>query len=784
MPLPKRQSSNLPALLTSILGRDQEIAAVVAAFDQQAHRLLTLTGPGGVGKTCLAIAAGRELAEVFPDGVRFVSLAPIRDPELVLPAVGRAVGVRDAGTDTISGQLTSHLQDKRLLLILDNFEHVAEAAPGISELLSTCPLLSVLITSRMRLRLSGEREYPVPPLPLPDFARSHGREGLTGFAAVRLFAERASALELDFALTDENIDAVVEICRRVDGLPLAIELAAGWTKLFPPAALVERLEHRLPLLTGGGRDLPDRQRTIRDSIAWSLDLLSPGEQQLFRGLAVFVGGFTLEAAEVVSEDIVAPAVLDGLSRLLESNLLRREGGQIGETRLAMLETVREFGLEQLHTNGEAMAVQGRHAAYYLALAERAEPELFGPDQVVWLDRLAADHDNLREAFSWLCTPDSADACLRLAGACGQFWYVRGYMREGRKRLHQALELAGGDLSLAKAQALTSAGQLAFQAFDFPAATMAAQEALEAWRATGHRSGEARALLILAMTEECQLRWAPAKTLYEEALGIWRDLGDSFRIGEVICLLGGVAYGLGDLARAREMEYEAAAMFREIGDRRCEGLCSWYLGMFAASHGQWVDAAHRYRESLRGLVEARDASFLAKPMIGLAGVAGACGVPKTAAKLLGAADGLLERIGATLTPFDVPAYELATKSARDALGETGFATEVASGRTLELDVLISDADAVVAAAEEHGQSASRRGASVSGELTTREREVLRLLALGHPDREIGEALFISHRTVNAHVASILAKLGVSSRREAAVLSRDLGILPRSPEIAAS
>jgi predicted ATPase/DNA-binding CsgD family transcriptional regulator len=784
MPLTNRETSNLPASLTSIIGRDHEVAMVVDALDRQSHRLVTLTGPGGVGKSVLAIAAGQELGGVFPDGVQFISLAPVRDPELVLPAIGRTLGVRDAGTNTIAGQLTNYLRDKHLLLILDNFEHLAEAAPGITEILSTCPHLSVLITSRVRLRLAGEREYSVPPLPLPGPATSISLDRVASFAAVRLFAERVQALEPDFALTEENAGAAAEICRRLDGLPLAIELAAGWTKLLSPSALVDRLELRLPFLTGGGRDLPDRQRTIRDSIAWSVDLLSPSEQRLFRRLAVFVGSFTLDAAEAVNEDITGPAVLDGLARLLESNLLRREGDPIGETRLAMLETVREFGLEQLHASGEAKTVRGQHAAYFVALAERAAPELFGADQVVWLDRLTADHDNLREAFTWLCTPESADACLRLAGACGQFWYVRGYMREGRRRLHQALDLAGDDLSVAKAQALTGAGQLAYTARDLPASAELARQALDVWRAVGHRSGEARALYILAMTEENQLHWERAKTLYEEALAIWRDLGDAFRIADVISLLGGVAYGQGDLAQARALEFEAAAISREIGDGRREALCSWYLGLFAAGHGRWVDAARHYCESLHGLAEVRDASWLAKPIIGLAAVAATCGRPESAAQLLGAAGSLLERIGATMTPFDVVGHDLATAAAREALGQAGFDSTLASGRNLDLDEVFAEAAAIVTAAEERGQHASRRGASAAGELTRREREVLRLLALGHPDREIADALFISHRTVNTHVASILAKLGVSSRREAAAMSRELGILPPSSETSAS
>ncbi|HEX3301977.1 MAG TPA: LuxR C-terminal-related transcriptional regulator [Thermomicrobiales bacterium] len=775
MPHSSRQLSNLPALLTTIFGREDEVAAVMSTI-RQGRRLVTLTGPGGVGKTCVAIAVGEALLDDFPDGVRFVSLAPLGDPDLVLPAIGRAVGVRDAGTSTISEQLAGYLQDKRLLLILDNFEQVADAGPALTELLSACPNLSALVTSRMRLRLTGEVEHTVPPLPLPDASDQASLEQVFDVPAIHLFVMRAQEIESSFMLTDDNVGAVAEICRRLDGLPLAIELAAAWTRLLPPQVLVTRLEYRLPLLTGGGRDLPSRQKTIRDSIAWSYDLLSPGEQQFFLRASVFVGGFTLDAIEAVAGESHDLAVLDGLAGLMESSLLRRYESGTGEPRYAMLETIREFGLEHLRSQEEDHEIRARHARYFLALAEQAAPELLGADQVVWLDRLTVDHDNLREAFIWLCTPATATDCLRLAGACGHFWYVRGYMREGRARLERALELAEPGPTVAHARALNELGRFVYVARELPAAASIAREALAIWRAVDDRAGEAQALYIIAMTEENQLRWESAKPLYEEALAIWRELDDPFRIGDVLSLLGGVAYGQGNLAQARALEREAAAIFRDVGDLRRESLCSWYLGMFAACHGQWAEAARKYRESLRGLTEVRDASWLAKPIIGLAATAGTCGLPDSAARLLGAADGLLDRIGATLTPFDIPAHELAHNSARSTLGELDFAAAIAVGRNLDVEDVLLEADTIVAAAEAVPAEPLRRGAGTLGELTAREREVLRLLADGRADREIGEVLFISHRTVNAHVASILAKLGVSSRREAGAISHDLDTLP--------
>jgi non-specific serine/threonine protein kinase len=726
---PGHAPNNLPIQLTPFVGRQPEAAAVKKLLGRSDVRLATLTGPGGSGKTRLALHVASGMLSEFPDGVFLVALEGMDDPHLVVSSIAQTLGVKEAGGTTLIESLKKFLRNLRVLLVLDNFEHLVSASPLLSSLLTATVHFKILVTSRAVLHLSGEHEFRVPPLLLPETGGRLRVPELLRYAAVELFIQRAVAARSDFILTDRNASAVADICIQLDGLPLAIELAAARVRLLPPQAMLARLETPLKLLTGGSRNLPMRQQTMSGAIAWSYDLLDAPCQLLFRRLALFVGGATLEAADAVCNAAgdLGMDVQDGVASLVDNSLLRQAEHADGEPRFIMLETIREYGFERLRENGELDLIRSLHARYFLGLAERAEPELGGEQLDSRLEQLEQEHDNLRTALRWSLEKGDEEMGLRLVKSLWWFWYLHGHYIEGGEWLKKVLDESSREPSLYRARAMIGAGVLAFLQCEYPAAEQLLSDALIMSKQVEDRESIAMALQVLGSVERELGDYKQAVALHRESLELSRELKDKRGLARSLNYIGFASWLNSDLEEATHCCNQSLPLFRELGDK--EGVVWSLLNQAAVAHygggheralplgeeslrlskemeykegvawslnilGNALYGLRRHeravamlQESLHLHHELGDRWRMASILEGLGGLACDLAKPGRALLFFAAAEALREIVGTPLPPVEREMRDFHVTGLRASLGEEAFKSGWAAGRETPLEQVI-------------------------------------------------------------------------------------------------
>lgn len=769
----------LPRPLTSLVGRESDVQALCALLAQV--RLLTITGPGGVGKTRVAIAVAAEADA--PDGALFVDLAPLNDPQLVPTAIALALGIRDGSETPLIERIADVLADRRLLLVLDNCEQVAAAAPDLARLLAGAAGLTILATSRAPLCLTGEQEYALKPLLLPDTrqaaaaeARSH-YELIAQAPAVQLFAQRARAVQASFTLTTANAAIVATICERLDGLPLAIELAAAQLRALTPAALLTRLERRLPLLTGGPRDAPTRQRTLRDAIAWSVDLLAERDRAAFWRMAAFVGGCTLDAVTAVC---AAPsgdeaAGLHIVTTLIAHSLIQQRGSD-EEPRYVMLETIREYAGELLAASGEETAIRRRHADYYVALAEQAEWSMLGREQQRWFGRLDAERENHRAAIEWALAQGDGLVAARIGAAIWRFWWVRGGIQEGLGWLRagllavEARSTEDEGFALLHAYTLTGLGHMSLTLGHYALAEGYHHEALVIYRRLNHGFGIGRGLYNLGLVAEYQGQTAQADAYYQACYAHNLDQPFTYGVGLVLRGLSATALACDDRERAYALAQQGATVMRDANERHFLVPCLLQLGLAALALERAAEAENHVYEAITILRGIQGQTWLADALLVL-GCVSANANPRRAARAFGAGERLLFREGVRLAPKTYAQIVPYVRAVRSQLGAAAFAAAWHEGEHLSYEAALSLADghnsdlehqAVVSVLPSPVLSPQPGGPD---DLSARELEILALLAAGLTNKEIAERLMMSVHTVHSHVKAIFGKLGVTTRAAA-------------------